>query len=180
MSPPLIVGAALVFLALGYRTFGSWVARRFDLDPHAVTPAVRHDDGADFVPTRPAYLFGQRISAIAAAGPIAGPILAGQQFGWLAALLWIAAGAVLIGAVHDFATLVASVRHDARLIAEVIRAQLGRRAGVAMTPFIWITLVYVIVAFADITASTFVAGDEALATERGFDPAGAVATSAVL
>ena len=88
---------------------------------------MRRNDGVDFVPTRPFYLLGQHFSAIAAAGPIAGPILACQQFGWLPALLWIGLGVVFIGAVHDFSTLVASVRHDARSIAEVVRVQLGQR-----------------------------------------------------
>ena len=91
----------------------------------AVTPAERHNDGVDFVPTRPVYLLPQHFSAIAAAGPIAGPILACQQFGWLPSLLWIGFGVVFIGAVHDFSTLVASVRHDGRSIAEVVKANLG-------------------------------------------------------
>ena len=65
-------------------------------------------DGRDFVPTPPFYLFAQHLSAIAAAGPIAGPILAARDFGWLPCLLWIALGVVLIGAVHDFASLFAS------------------------------------------------------------------------
>ena len=81
----------------------------------ATTPAVKVNDGVDFVPTRPFYLFAQHFSAIAAAGPIAGPILACQAFGWLPCLLWIALGVVLIGAVHDFSSLTASVRHGAQL-----------------------------------------------------------------
>ena len=71
-------------------------------------------DGQDFVPTRPAILLGQHFAAIAAVGPIAGPILAGAQYGWLPGLLWIVFGAVFIGAVHDFSALVISIRHDRR------------------------------------------------------------------
>jgi len=170
---------ALLFVA--YRLYGGWVARQFVLDDARTTPANEVNDGVDYVPTRPFYLFGQHFSAIAAAGPIAGPILACQAFGWLPCLLWIALGVVLIGAVHDFSSLAASVRHGARSIAEITREHLGRKAGAAMMGFIWIALVYVIVAFTDITAGTFVAGSEELRqTNVTFNPGGAVAAASVM
>src|SRR4029453_6200869 len=111
--------------------------------------------GVDFVPTRPFYLFGQHLSAIAAAGPIAGPILACQAFGWLPCLLWIGLGVVPIGGVHDFAALAASVRHGATSIAEITREHLGGKAGRAMMAFIWIALVSVVVPLAPLPARTF-------------------------
>ena len=124
---------------------------------------MRQNDGVDFVPTRPFYLLGQHFSAIAAAGPIAGPILACQQFGWLPCVLWIALGVVFIGAVHDFSSLVASVRHGARSIAEIVTQRARHaRAWLAMMAFIWLALIYVIVAFTDITACTFVGRTEEL------------------
>src|SRR6187455_2173384 len=158
MSLPVLAAAVAAVLALGYRFYGRFVAAQFGLDDARPTPAVTLEDGEDFVPTRPFYLLGQHFSAIAAAGPIAGPILACQMFGWLPCLLWIGLGVVLIGAVHDFASLAASVRHGATSVAEITREHLGTKAGRAMMAFIWIALVYVIVAFADITAGTFVAG----------------------
>ncbi len=171
----------LAVLAVGYRLYGALVARQFALDPAAATPAMTQADGVDFVATPPFYLLGQHFSAIAAAGPIAGPILACQQFGWLPCLLWIGLGSVLIGAVHDFSTLVASVRHQARSIAEIIRQELGPRAWMAMMVFIWVALVYVIVAFADITAATFVGRTEDLqGLETPFNQGGAVALSSLL
>jgi carbon starvation protein len=181
MSLPLLAALVLIALALGYRFYGRFVARQYRLDPNATTPAERLADGVDFVPTKPFYLLPQHFSAIAAAGPIAGPILACQQFGWLPAILWISIGVIFIGAVHDFSTLVASVRHDGRSIAEVIRLHLGARAWLAIMAFIWLALVYVIVAFTDVTASTFVSGDADLAglTFR-FNPGGAVALASVL
>lgn len=181
MSLPLLATVVLVVLFLGYRLYGGFVARQYALDDATATPAERRNDGVDFVPTRPFYLLGQHFSAIAAAGPIAGPILAAQQFGWLPALLWISIGVVFIGAVHDLSTLVASVRHDARSIAEVVRLQLGARAGTAMLVFIWVALVYVIVAFTDVTASTFVQGDPELAgLTFDFHPGGAVAAASTM
>jgi len=177
----LIAVGFLLLLVAAYRLYGRWVARQFQLDDARPTPANQVNDGVDFVPTRPFYLFGQHFSAIAAAGPIAGPILACQAFGWLPCLLWIGLGVVLIGAVHDFSALTASVRHGATSIAEITREHLGGRAGRAMMGFIWIALLYVIVAFADITAGTFVGGSAELrATTLNFNPGGAVAAASIL
>jgi carbon starvation protein len=180
-SLPLIAGAVLVLLALAYRFYGRFVASQYALDDAVPTPAVTRNDGVDFVPTPPFYLLGQHFSAIAAAGPIAGPILACQQFGWLPCLLWIGLGVVFIGAVHDLSSLVASVRHGGKSIAEIVRLQLGPRAWVAMMAFIWVALVYVILAFADITASTFVGRTEDLqGMQFSFNQGGAVALASVL
>src|SRR5687767_4560677 len=135
----------IVWLVFGYFAYGVWIIRQFELNDSRETPAVAVDAGDDFAPAKPFYLYGHHFSAIAAAGPIAGPILAAVTFGWLPCLLWIALRVVLIGAVHDFAALFASVRHDARSIAEIARVQLGVRAGRALMAFIAIALVYVIV-----------------------------------
>jgi carbon starvation protein len=179
-----LAGIALVVLAVlavGYRFYGRWVAAQYGLDDAAPTPAVTRNDGVDFVPTGRFYLLGQHFSAIAAAGPIAGPILAAQQFGWLPCLLWIGLGVIFIGAVHDFSNLVASVRHEGRSTAEIIRLHLGRRAWLAMMAFMWLALVYVILAFVDITASTFVGKTEDLAgMSFPFNQGGAVALASVL
>jgi carbon starvation protein len=170
----------LSWLFFGYFAYGNRIAKRFHLNDKRETPANKINDGEDFVPTRPFYLFGQHFSAIAAAGPIAGPILACQSFGWLPCLLWIGLGVVLIGAVHDFVALASSVRHDANSIAEITKEKLGTGAGRAMMAFIFIALVYVVVAFTDITAGTFVAGDDALQNATGFNPGGAVAAASIL
>jgi len=180
MQLALIAVGFLVLIALAYRWYGSWIARLMGLDAAAVTPAHELNDGVDYVPTKPFYLFGQHFAAIAAAGPIAGPIIACQEFGWLPCLLWIGLGVVLIGAVHDFMALAASVRHGARSIADITREHLGPRAGMAMMAFIWLALVYVIVAFADITSSSFVTGTEELAASAAaFHPGGAVAAASI-
>lgn len=181
LSLPLLALAFLLILAAAYRLYGGWVARQFRIDDRRTTPAHECSDGVDFVPVKPFYLFGQHFSAIAAAGPIAGPIIACQAFGWLPCLLWIGLGVVLIGAVHDFSTLTASVRHGARSIADITREQLGPRAGMAILVFIWIALIYVIVAFTDITAGSFVHTTEELAGANvAFNPGGAVAAASML
>lgn len=181
MGLPALAAIVVAALVLGYRFYGRYVAAQFALDDGTVTPAHRKADGVDFVPTRPFYLFGQHFSAIAAAGPIVGPILACQQFGWLPCLLWISFGVVFVGAVHDASALVASVRHDAKSIAEVVKVHLGRRAWLAILAFIWLALVYVIVAFVDITAGTFVTGDaDNAGLSFRFNQGGAVALASLL
>ena len=180
MSLPFIAILFISFITLGYFFYGSWVAKQFNLDPKQPTPAHTHRDDVDYVPTNPFYLFAQHFSAIAAAGPIAGPIVACQQFGWLPSLIWISLGVVFIGAVHDFSSLTCSVKHGAHSIADITREQLGSKAGKAMMIFIWLALIYIIVAFADITASSFVSSPEELQTlNLNFHPGGAVAWASI-
>lgn len=180
MGLPLIATLFLIFITIGYFKYGTWVASHFQLNRETVTPAHTYKDGNDYIPTNPFYLFAQHFSAIAAAGPIAGPIVACQQFGWLPSLLWISIGVVFIGAVHDFSSLTCSVKHHAHSIADITREQLGTKAGKAMMVFIWIALVYIIVAFADITASSFVSTpDELSGLGLNFHPGGAVAWAAI-
>ncbi len=181
MSLAALALVVIVLLVAGYLLYGSFIAKQYRLDDRAVTPAVAKNDGVDFIPTRPFYLLGQHFSAIAAAGPIAGPILACAAFGWLPCLLWIILGVVLIGAVHDFSALIASVRHGSHSIAEVARQNLGKRAWLALTAFIWLALLYVIVAFTHITADTFQGvAEEFEGIDTPFNKGGAVAASSVL
>src|SRR6187549_4259692 len=101
MSLPLLATIVLAFLGAGYVVYSRMVVREFALDPNRTTPAHTMEDGVDYVPTPMVYLLPQHLSAIAAAGPIAGPIIACQMFGWAPCILWIALGSVFIGAVHD-------------------------------------------------------------------------------
>ena len=180
MSIAVIAAVFIVLISTAYFSYGRWISRLLALDNKRTTPAHKVNDGEDFVPTKSFYLFGQHFSAIAAAGPIAGPIAACLAFGWLPCLLWIALGVVLIGSVHDFMSLAASVRHGACSIAEVAKERISSPAGRAMMAFIWIALVYVIVAFADITAGSFVSAvDEIKGVKVNFNPGGAVASASV-
>lgn len=180
MSLLLLAAGVITALILGYTLYGSFLARQYRLDDNTVTPATERNDGVDFVPARPFYLLGQHFAAIAAAGPIVGPIAAAMAFGWLPSILWITLGVIFIGAVHDFSALVASVRHGAGSIAEIARHHLGTRAWLSLIAFIWIALIYVIVAFADVTASTFVGITEELAGDYSFNPGGAVAAASTM
>src|SRR5262245_15326516 len=126
MNLLVIVLPSAVVLFVAYLTYGRVLGRLLRLDPKATTPAVEQRDGLDFEPLPASGLLPQHFSAIAAAGPIVGPILAGIAFGWLPALLWILIGSILIGGVHDIAALTASIRHKALSIAEVVREHMSR------------------------------------------------------
>jgi len=178
MSLLAILVPCAVVLAVAYRIYGGILARLFRLDGSATTPAVALRDDVDYAPIPPQLLLGQHFSAIAAAGPIVGPILAGVAFGWLPALLWIMVGSIFVGGVHDFSSLVASVRHGARSIAEVVREHMTRRSYVLFLSFVWIALVYIVVAFTDITASSFV-GRQVLENGESVS-GGGIATSSLL
>jgi carbon starvation protein len=160
MSLLTVVAISAAVLIVAYLTYGRFLSRFLSLDPHRPTPAVELRDEVDYVPIAPKFLMGQHFSAIAAAGPIVGPIVAGVMFGWLPALLWILIGSIFIGGVHDMTALTASIRHKARSIAEVVREHMSQRSYILFLLFIWIALVYIIVAFADITAGAFVGGPE--------------------
>ena len=156
MSLLILVVIAGILLLLGYFFYGSFLSRLLQLHPDLKTPAYAQQDNIDFVPAGKFYLLGQHFSAISAAGPIVGPILAGLWFGWIPAILWIVFGAIFIGGVHDMFTLVASIRHRGRSIAEVIKEHKSKKAFITFLIFLWISLVYIITAFTDITAGTFV------------------------
>ena len=125
----IVVAAVSVYL-IAYRYYSLYIADRImRLDPTRRTPAVRHNDGLDYVPTDKYVLFGHHFAAIAGAGPLVGPVLAAQM-GYLPGLLWILSGVVLAGAVQDFMVLFVSMRRDGRSLGELIRAELGTIPGV--------------------------------------------------
>ncbi|MFA5059377.1 MAG: carbon starvation CstA family protein [Candidatus Omnitrophota bacterium] len=155
MNILFLILISIVCLLAGYFVYGRFLSRWLSLAKNAQTPAVTFQNNTDFVPAGKFYLLGQHLSAIAAAGPIVGPILAGLWFGWLPTFLWIILGGIFVGGVHDMASLVASLRHQGRSIAEVIKETMSRRAFILFLFFLWFSLVYIIAAFTDITASTF-------------------------
>src|SRR5947209_4168936 len=107
-----IVAAAVSIYLIAYRYYSRFIADKvMQLDPNRQTPAVRHNDGLDYVPTNKFVLFGHHFAAIAGAGPLVGPVLA-AQLGYLPGMLWILAGAVVAGAVQDFMVLFISTRRD--------------------------------------------------------------------
>ncbi|WP_378956576.1 carbon starvation protein A [Pelosinus sp. sgz500959] len=126
----LVIVAALV-LTLAYRFYGAFMATKvLVLDSNRVTPAVRMNDGHDYVPTNKWVTFGHHFAAIAGAGPLVGPVLA-AQFGYLPGTIWLLVGAVVAGAVHDMVILFASVRYDGLSIAEIAKKEISKASGIA-------------------------------------------------
>lgn len=157
MNILFIVGGGALILVSAYILYGTFLAKKiFALNDEKITPAVEMNDGLDYVPTDSKFLSGQHFSAIAAAGPVTGPIIAGLAFGWAPTLIWILVGSIFIGGVHDMGALVASVRNKALSITETVRQNISRRAWVIFNLFIYFTLVMIIVAFTDITTAAFV------------------------
>src|SRR6185503_13016164 len=114
---------------IGYRFYSKFIADQvLGLDATRATPAVRRNDGLDYVPTDRRVVFGHHFAAIAGAGPLVGPVLAAQM-GYLPGLLWLLAGVVLAGAVQDFMLLFFSLRRDGVSLGEMIRAEIGPAAG---------------------------------------------------
>ncbi|HLG88397.1 MAG TPA: carbon starvation CstA family protein [Alphaproteobacteria bacterium] len=129
VSAAWLVAAALCIYAIAYRFYSRFIADRvLRLDPARATPAVRLEDGLDYVPTNRFVLFGHHFAAIAGAGPLVGPVLAAQM-GYLPGTLWILAGVVFAGAVQDFVVLAISTRRDGRSLGEIIRSEVGPLAG---------------------------------------------------
>jgi len=125
----LVVASVCVYLT-AYRFYGLFIARRvLRIDPARPTPAVRRNDGLDYVPTNRTVLFGHHFAAIAGAGPLVGPVLAAQM-GYLPGTLWILVGVVFAGAVQDMIMLFISTRRDGRSLGEIIRAELGHVPGI--------------------------------------------------
>ena len=124
-----LVTAALTVYLIAYRFYSKYIAERvLGLDDSRPTPAIRHNDGMDYVPTNKWVLYGHHFAAIAGAGPLVGPVLAAQM-GFLPGTLWILVGVVLAGAVQDFIVLFASVRRDGKSLGEMIKMELGPVPG---------------------------------------------------
>ena len=125
-----IVVAAVAIYLIGYRYYARFIANSvMQLDALRTTPAVRLNDGLDYVPTNKHVLFGHHFAAIAGAGPLVGPVLAAQM-GYLPGMMWILVGAILAGAVQDFMILFISTRRDGRSLGDLIKSELGLVPGV--------------------------------------------------
>ena len=124
----LVIAAVCVYL-LAFRFYALFIANRvLRVDPSRPTPAYRHNDGLDYVPTNKYVLFGHHFAAIAGAGPLVGPVLAAQM-GYLPGTLWILIGVVFAGAVQDMTVLFFSVRRDGRSLGDMVRSEMGVTAG---------------------------------------------------
>jgi len=155
VSSLFLVFGAIVIFAFAYRFYGGLLARLFDMNSQNKTPAHTHFDGVDYVPAKNwLVLFGHHFSSIAGAGPILGPVIAGAVWGWGPAVLWILIGSIFVGGVHDFASLMVSLRSDGKSIADTTEKLLGSRVRLIFSLFVWLCLILVIAVFAASAAKT--------------------------
>src|ERR1700726_1044563 len=125
----LVIAAVCIYF-IAFRLYGLFIANKvLGVNSARQTPAYRHNDGLDYVPTNRYVLFGHHFAAIAGAGPLVGPVLAAQM-GYLPGTIWILAGAVFAGAVQDFVILTLSTRRDGRSLGDIIRMEMGTWAGI--------------------------------------------------
>lgn len=149
----LMFGSIIIFI-IAYATYGSWLAKKWGVDPSRTTPAHELNDGVDYVPAGPGILLGHHFASIAGAGPINGPIQA-AIFGWVPVLLWIIIGSIFFGGVHDYGSLFVSIRQKGKSIGEVIHDTMGETGKKLFSIFAWLTLLLIVAAFTNIVASTF-------------------------
>lgn len=154
MNALLILLVAAVILVIGYIFYGGWLAKQWGVDPKNPTPAHELEDGVDYVPAPPYVVLGHHFSSIAGAGPINGPIQA-AVFGWVPVLLWVLIGGIFFGAMHDFGSLFASLRHKGQTLAVVVAENIDNTAKKLFCIFAYLTLLLVVAAFASIVANTF-------------------------
>lgn len=151
-----------VILLTAYFTYGRFLSKKLNVNDKNITPAHRHEDGVDYVPSNSFVVLGHHFASIAGAGPIIGPIIA-VSFGWIPAVIWILVGGIFFGAVHDFGSMIASMRHEGKSIGVIINKHIGRKGKQLFLIFSFATLILVIAVFTDIIAKTFV-GNPGVAT----------------
>lgn len=150
----LLVIAIIVFLT-AYRNYGNFLSRKLEVDDHNSTPSHIQEDGVDFVPAKKPVLFGHHFASIAGVGPIVGPVLA-VAFGWVPVYVWILFGAVFFGGVHDYSSIILSIRHKGKTLGAIIESYVGTSGKNLYLIFTWATLLLVIAVFGIIIADTFV------------------------
>jgi carbon starvation protein len=147
-------GSGILYL-VAYHTYGKYLARKiFKLDPDAVVPSVELNDNKDFVPTSKMVVFGHHFTSIAGTGPIVGPAIA-VIWGWVPALLWVVFGSILIGAVHDFGSLIVSMRNRGQTVGDIAGRLLNPRIRLLFLFILFMALTIVLAIFGLVIAVVF-------------------------
>lgn len=154
MNGTELILIAVVLYLFAYKFYGGFLIKRLDVNDSKKTPSHTMYDGVDYCPAKPPVLLGHHFASIAGAGPIVGPVIA-AGFGWVPVYLWVLFGAVFIGGVHDFSSIIASVRHQSKSIGFIIQSYIGESGKKLFLLFSWATLILVIAVFTIIVADTF-------------------------
>lgn len=149
-----LVIIALIMYVAAYKLYGGFITKRLDVNNSKETPSHTMNDGVDYCPAKAPVLLGHHFASIAGAGPIVGPVIA-AGFGWIPVYLWVVFGSIFIGGVHDYASIIASVRHQSKSIGFIIQQYIGISGKKLFLIFAWATLILVIAVFTIIVADTF-------------------------
>lgn len=163
MGTVLIAVSSFVFYLVAYRTYGRYLGRRiFRVDPDRIAPSVEVNDGVDYVPSKRSLVFGHHFTSIAGTGPIVGPAVA-VVWGWVPALIWVTVGSIFVGAVHDFGSLVVSMRHRGRTVGDLAGDVVNPRVRLLFLLVILIALWIVLAIFGLVIAVVFSSYPESIA-----------------
>ena len=160
MNSAIIVLISLLWMYLGYRFYGRFIEKKLKINNKSKTPAFTNKNRVDFSPAKQNFLAGHHFASIAGAGPIIGPILAVSYFGWLPVAIWVLIGSVFIGAMHDYVSLIASVRNKGRGVSQIAKESLNKRAGWVFGLMILVTLILVITVFSVSSAESIIGKPE--------------------
>jgi len=155
MDSVIVILIALILYGLAYFGYSKWFSRKIiQADPKRVTPAHTYMDGVEFFPTNRYVLFGFQWKSIAALGPVVGPIIA-IQWGWLPALLWIFFGSIFIGWIHDYTSMMTSVRSEGASFGPISYELISPRARTILVSYIIFYLILILSSFTNVVATTF-------------------------
>ncbi len=155
MQTLLIALGSFVLYLVAYHTYGKWLSRRiFKVNPCRKTPSHELNDGKDYVPTKRSVVFGHHFTSIAGTGPIVGPALA-VIWGWVPALIWVLLGSIFIGAVHDFGSLIVSLRNRGQTVGDVAGRLLSKRARILFLLILFLALTIVLAIFGLVISAVF-------------------------
>ncbi len=155
MSSLFVAGISVFLLILGYIFYSKKVKQWIGLDDNEIPPSVTMNDGVDYVPAKHwTILFGHHFASIAGAAPIIGPVIACLYWGWLPAIIWIVVGGIFIGAVHDFISLVMSLRNQGKSITTVTESVMGKTSKILFSVFAFLSLILVVAVFAAVAGKT--------------------------
>ena len=156
MSGSLVAALSLLLFFIAYRYYSKFLADKiYRLDPQAMTPAHQFRDGVDYVPASRYILWGHHFTSIAGAAPIVGPAIA-IYWGWLPAILWVVLGTIFAAGVHDFGTMVLSVRHKGQSVGILANKMIGHRGKLLFLFIILILVLMINAVFAWVISNLFI------------------------
>jgi carbon starvation protein len=171
MDSLFIVVLSLVAFFWAYRVYAKKLENLWQINSSNSVPSKTKYDGVDFIPAKNwLVLFGHHFASIAGAGPIIGPVIAVMLWGWLPALIWVILGTIFIGGMHDFGSLIISIREGGSSVADIAQHVISKRAKILFSLFVWLALILVIAVFAYLCADTFVKEPKIVLPSLGLIP----------